>query len=272
MTIRHAILNGKLEPAATLRVSPLSEGFQFGYGVFTTLRLIGGRPALLTEHHRRLSEQAGALGLGPISAPDTLRARCLELARAEGMTDGAVRVTLFRDIEGVGELIQVRARPYGAEEYRRGLALKRTTAEGGAALAGLKTTAYLRYLLAKRAATAAGFDEALLVDGSGRVLEGATSNVFCVRNGLLVTPPVADGLLPGIVRGAILGGRCGVTAEERSLVWEELVGADEVFVTNSLMGVMPVRGLDAQSLAAVPGPVTERVARAFDELERSSLE
>ena len=272
MTTRHAMLNGKLEPTGTLRVSPLSEGFQFGYGVFTTLRLIGGRPAMLADHHHRLSEQAGALDLGPISALGTLWARCLELAQAEGMTDGAARVTLFRDVDGVGELIQLRPRPYGPDEFRRGFALKRTPAESGAALAGLKTIAYLRYLLAKRAATAAGFDEALLVDGSGRVLEGATSNIFCVRNGLLVTPPAADGLLPGIVRGAILGGRCGVTAEERSLVWEELIGADEVFVTNSLMGVMPVRGLDGQSLAAVPGPVTRRVARAFGELERASLE
>lgn len=272
MTIRHAMLNGRLEPVEALRISPLSEGFQFGYGVFTTLRLIEGRPALLPEHQRRLAGQACELGLGPVADVAALRERCVELARAEGVTDGAARVTLFRDVDGMGELIQLRSRPYGPEVFRNGIALRRTQAEGGASLAGLKTIAYLRYLLAKRAAAAAGFDEALLVDASSRVLEGATSNVFCVRGGVLTTPPVSDGLLPGVVRGAIVAGRCGVAVEERSLSWGELLEAEEVFVTNSLMGVMPVRAIEGQRIARVPGTVTGRLARAFDELERASLE
>ncbi len=266
------MLNGRIEHAGALRISPLSEGFQFGYGVFTTLRLVGGRPAMMTEHHGRLTVQAAALDLGRPSEIAELKERCLMLAREAGACDGALRITWFRDVEGTSELIQLRPTTYAPELYRLGARLYRVEAEGGATLSGLKTIAYLRFLRAKRAAAGAGFDEALLVTAGGRVLEGATTNVFCVLEGVLATPPESEGLLPGVVRGAILKGSCGVGALERAITWDELLGAQEVFVTNSVMGVMPVRGLGDRLLASAGGPITREVTKGWAGLEAASLE
>ena len=110
----------------------------------------------------------------------------------------------------------------------------------------MKTLNYGDCILQKRAATARGIDEPLFLNTKGQVAEGATSNIFAVIQGEVVTPPVSCGLLPGVMRDFALR----VTgAKERPLSPEELMQADEVFLTNSLMGAMPARSIDGRSIA-----------------------
>ncbi|HSK02236.1 MAG TPA: aminotransferase class IV, partial [Kofleriaceae bacterium] len=108
-----------------------------------------------------------------------------------------------------------------------------------------------------------GADEAVRLDASGRVVEGATCNLFAVHGGAVATPPVDRGALPGIVRARVLAicAREGIGARVRPLSVRELRGAHEVFVTSSLRGVVPVTRIDHVRLAR--GAITERIAAAY---------
>jgi branched-subunit amino acid aminotransferase/4-amino-4-deoxychorismate lyase len=114
------------------------------------------------------------------------------------------------------------------------------------------------------AGRAAGCEEVLLADGTGALVEGAISNVFCVRGGALVTPAAVFGPLPGIVRAKVLelARREGLAAGEGRVTLDELPAAAEVFLTNSLAGIRPVASLDGRNLPA-PGPVTLRLQAAW---------
>jgi branched-chain amino acid aminotransferase len=131
---------------------------------------------------------------------------------------------------------------------------------------GAKTGAHLPHVLAVRAARAAGAHEAVLVDGRGFVTEGATSNVFAVRRGRLVTPPLAAGILPGVTRGVVLAlaREAGVLADESPLAAAELEGAEEVFITSTTREIVPVTRLGERPVGkGAPGPVTRALHRAF---------
>lgn len=123
-----------------------------------------------------------------------------------------------------------------------------------------KTLAYLDHVIARDLARAAGADEGIRLDAEGRAVEGATSNLFAVVAGAVVTAPTASGVLPGIVRGRVLAAcaREGIPAREAAIAVDELRGATEVFVTSSLRGVVPVTRLDGAARAA--GPITARIA------------
>ncbi|MGE5187285.1 MAG: aminotransferase class IV, partial [Acidobacteriota bacterium] len=133
-----------------------------------------------------------------------------------------------------------------------------------------KTLAYLDHVLARELAAAAGADEAVRLDADGRVAECATSNLFAVISGEVVTPPLA-GVLPGVTRAHVLAvcAELGVPASERPLTVPELRGADEIFVTSALRGVVAVTRLDGVSRPA--GPTTIRLARACSQLMQALI-
>ena len=129
-------------------------------------------------------------------------------------------------------------------------------------------TNYLPNLLAIRAAKARGGAEALVVDAAGRVLEGATSNVFAVVQGKLVTPPESAGILAGITRRYVIDAarRSGLQVDESALPLETLAAADEVFITSSIRELVPVVKVDDRIIrSGVPGPVARQVHRALRE-------
>ncbi|MGC3996094.1 MAG: aminotransferase class IV [Anaeromyxobacter sp.] len=157
-----------------------------------------------------------------------------------------------------------------ARAYAEGVAV--ALARPGTA-AGLdpsaKTGAHLGHVMAVKEARATGAHEALLVDAAGFVTEGSSSNLFTVRDGVLVTPPLAAGILEGVTRGVVLAlARAeGARLEERALRPEDLDAADEVFITSTMREILPVVRVGARKVGAGrPGPVTERLHRAFRRL------
>ena len=262
------LLNGNLLSEQATSVSPLGAGFMSGAGVFTTMRVTSGRVEFLREHAERLTGDAHAIGLSPASEFTVLRERCAACVAANGIENGALKIVWFADADGsASELIIQRAQPYGVEERTRGFRLmtmrcgSRETRE----LSRHKTLNYLEHARAKREAVAAGFDEALWIDERGVVLEGATTNIFAVIDGELVTPDEKAGLLPGVARGVLLGVPRG-TADVRRVatLTEEMLGAaQEIFVTNALMGVMPVRVWERREYDLSKTSVTQEMARLF---------
>lgn len=129
-------------------------------------------------------------------------------------------------------------------------------------LTGHKSLNYLENKLARESARAAGFDEALFVTPAGYVLEGAVSSLFIVKDGHAFTPPLAAGILPGVARARVLALIGAERAHERPVTLDEVLAADEVFITNALMGVMPVCTLDAHKFRA-HSPETSAVRHLF---------
>jgi branched-subunit amino acid aminotransferase/4-amino-4-deoxychorismate lyase len=265
------VLNGRLLAAGEARISPLGDGFMFGLGLFETIKVCDGRPVFFSDHFDRLRRGAGELGLPFAAGAGELRARCARCLSANGLGEGSLKIVVFQDTEGPGELIATRENAYLAEHYEQGFALKPFF--GGqreGKLFSLKTVNYLGNLQAKRAAKAAGCDEPLFIDSAGLLLEGATSNVFVVKGDEALTPPLDGRILPGIARRRVLqllknGRECAVPSRL-------LASADEVFVTNALLGVMPVAAVDRQRYDLNRNPVTKSLMEAYRNLQLHSVE
>jgi branched-subunit amino acid aminotransferase/4-amino-4-deoxychorismate lyase len=152
------------------------------------------------------------------------------------------------------------------EKYREGyrLVVSSTIHFSRGALAGHKTLSYLEFLLAREEAACAGADEALLLNELGNVAECSSANIFCIPGGKLVTPDLGSGILPGVVRDVVTGLAAGegIPVEEKPLPLEELLRAQEVFITSSLRGVMPVSRI-GDKVFSEERPVTERLSSLY---------
>ncbi len=257
------LLDGELLPAAQAKVSALSDGFLFGHGVFETLRAHNGVALHLAAHHARLAASCAALDLASPPCVEELGQRITRLLASARLPNAAVKVARYRELNRTGELITARTLPYSAPDYLRGFRVQTfRQGERDGRLTGHKSLNYLENILARRAAKSAGYDEALFVTPAGRVLEGSASSLFIVKDGHAHTPPLSAGILPGVARARVLALIGPERAHETPLTLAEVLAADEVFLTNALMGVMPVCTLDAHKFRP-HSPETSAVRHLF---------
>ena len=257
-----AAFNGHMVGAGDLRISVLGDGFMFGHGLFETIKVVAGRLVFFDDHLERLTRSAAALELALDSTRDRLRSLCENVIAANALESGNLKVILFQDEDGVGEIVLARAGLYPAEFYARGFRLKTESACARGLLAGHKTLNYFENIAAKRRVVAAGFDEPVFVDASGGVFEGATTNLFVVKGGRVLTPPTDGRILPGVVRGRVLR-QTKLPVEASSVLLRQVLEADEVFVTNALLGIMPVSRVDDRTYDVAKNPVTRELISAF---------
>lgn len=266
-----------LDPDAA-RVPVLDRGFLFGDGVFETLRTAGGCPVLWRPHLARLRRSAAGIGFEVPWTDAELRAAADATHHATRNDDSVLRIVVTR---GSGPLmldprrardplLVILALPLALPDeasYLQGLRARivdLTRVPASALDPALKTANYLPNIQALRQASAAGDDDAILVNLAGRIAEGATSNVFAVIAGALRTPPLSEGILPGITRAAVLARaeHLGIPAAEAPLTPDELRAADEVFLTSSVRGPIAVTALDGRPVGpGREGPVTARIRR-----------
>ena len=265
------ILNGHLRSDHAATISPLHEGFLYGHGLFETIKVIAGRPVFFSAHHARLTASARAIDL-PCTLPlDDLRERILTLINANALREGSVKVAIFNQEDETGELIMTRPLVYSAETYARGFRLQtRRTGQRINSLSGHKTLNYLENIRARRAAIAAGCDEMLFIDATGQVIEGAGTNLFVVRDGIALTPPLSVGPLPGIARGLVLALLGPERSREAPIDIALLHDATEVFVTNALMGVMPVSRIENHDYDVLKNPFTRALQENYRVAERKN--
>lgn len=266
-------LDGRIVRGAEATVSVFDRGARDGGGLFETLRVYGGRPFAWTRHLERLVLSAAELGFPVPAAPATLRAAVDALLAEQGLADAVVRVTITRGVAGgrptrAGAWVE--AEPLGGRLWAgtrggAGSAIVSTPPFEPGWLGRHKTTSRLAWDLAREQARAAGVDEALLVAPGAGVLEGAASNVFVVRDGEVVTPPLSLPVLPGVTRAIVLRlcAELGLRHREGPLGPEQLRGAGEVFLTNSVQEVLPLARLDGRELP--DRAVGERLLAAYRE-------
>ena len=266
--------NGRLVEAAEVRISPADAGLLAGDGLFETLRVEGGRARDVPAHLERLAAGLARVGIALPEDGETLAAAVARVAAAAPRPLARLRLTVTRGEDPGGAAAEptrlIQAWPYTApseDEIRQGAAallLADLRLDAGGPLAGLKSLSYQAFRLALRRAAEAGCREALLCNQDGRLAEGARSNLVVVQGGRALTPPLADGALPGTVRRRLL--EEGLLAE-RSLTPDDLPWADEVLLLNSLIGVLPVGRMvrPAGSRKVRTGAVAGRLRQAWEE-------
>jgi branched-chain amino acid aminotransferase len=276
-------LNGRLLPLEQAHLSPLDYGFLYGYGLFETLRAYGGRVFRLPQHIERLQDSAAKLNMPPLrhdlaqAVNKTLGANKLRDARirlAVSIGPGGMTPNTRHCQNPTVLVTAVEYQPYPQEVYGQGF--KAVTSSlvrySRSPLAGIKSANYLENMLARREAVTAGADEALRFNERGCMAEASMSNVFLVLQGGLVTPSLDSGILPGITRRAVieLAPSLNIDVIEREVAKEELLQANEAFLTNSLIEVMPLTAVDSQPVASgQPGSVTKQLMTAYRELVAS---
>jgi branched-chain amino acid aminotransferase len=272
--VASVFLDGAVVEAAAARVPITDRGLLYGDGVFEVLRTANGRPFLLERHVARLHAGAAAIALVPPAADAITDAVARTLAALGG--DARIRIVVTRGDAplatrladaGPARLIVIaeRLRLPAADADAHGIALAtvgRRMPPAAALDPRIKALAYLDRVLALDEARRAGADEAIRLDEGGRVAECATANIFLVIAGVVTTPP-AVAALPGVTRGVVLeeAAAAGVAIREHAPTPDELAGADEVFVTSAVRGVMPVASIDG--VVRIPGPVTRMLVERY---------
>ncbi|HTR15423.1 MAG TPA: aminotransferase class IV [Acetobacteraceae bacterium] len=246
-------LNGALLPAAEARIDPADRGFTLGDGLFETIRIAAGRPRHLSRHLARLCAGAELLDM-PLPWPDdAIGAALIELAAATRLAEAAARLTLSRGPGPRGlvpppaptptVLITVAPLPPPSGPVRA-VFCGVTRRNEASPLSRIKSTNTLDAILARQEAERRGAGEAILLNTRGLVAEATAANIFVRQGGRWLTPPVADGALPGITRGLLLE-RADVA--EASLAPADLMDSEGVVLTSSL-GVRMVAALEGQAL------------------------
>jgi branched-chain amino acid aminotransferase len=273
-------LNGEFVPRDGARVSVDDSGFLHGAGLFETMRAAAGRVFRLDRHLDRMVRSAEALHM-PIERSVLPRSEDFEsLLERNELLSGRVRLTVTcGSVFGHGDTAPAPTvcatvtgqADYPADQYKTGVAvlIARQQVSPTDPLAGHKTTNYLPRLLALRAAQGNRCSEALWFTPQNLLAEASVSNVFIVRDGGVATPPVETPVLPGIARATVLElcARDGIPADERALTIDVLLDADEVFLTNSIMQVMPVVRVERRDIGSGrPGPVAGQLLAAYRDL------
>lgn len=270
-------VNGERQPAGAWHVSGRDRGFTLADGLFETMRIRRGRVFRLDRHLARIERSLATL---KIPVPPQLR----EWVRAalSGDGDASLRLTVTRGVGAPGVPPPVDVHPtvivavnplplFPASLYEEGLTAHVASGRRNehAMTAGLKTLAYTDAVAALLEARGAGAEEALFLDTASHCSEATASNLFIVSGGAIVTPPISCAALPGITRAAVLelARAAAVPAAERAFGLEELLRADEAFLTSSLRGLAPLVRVGGRRIGSGrPGDTTRRLAAAYAEV------
>lgn len=246
--------NGRLVSASEAVLAPVDHGFLYGHGLFETMRVYHGRVFRLREHINRLEAAADFLGWPKLPPYAELSDAITSVLNRNQLTDASVRLTCSRgqgtprpDPGSCGQpAIVVFASPLPLPPAGWSVTTVALRRNLSSPLVSIKSANYLDNILAKQTARAKGTEEALMLNTDGFVAEGSMSNVFMASKGRLITPDIHSGILPGITRSTIieLAKAAGMIVEERQVSPEELAAADEIFLTSSIMEVIPVKMLD----------------------------
>jgi len=279
-------VNGKLYDKEDATVSVFDHGLLYGDGVFEGIRSYAGKVFKLSEHIDRLWDSAKAIWLEiPLSKQEMAKVIEDTLA-ANGIEDGYIRAIVTRGRGTLGLdpnkcsdpqviVITDRIELYPPELYEKGLEIitVSTSRNHPAALnPRIKSLNYLNNILAKIEGLQAGCIEALMLNNKGEVAECTGDNLFLVRDGRILTPPMEAGILEGITRDTVIGlaRDRGIDVREVPLTKHDVYIADECFLTGTAAEVIPVVKVDSRGIGnATPGAITRDLMERFHELTRN---
>jgi branched-chain amino acid aminotransferase len=273
-------IDGEFLPKAEAKVSVFDHGLLYGDGVFEGIRSYNSRVFKLDEHLERLYDSAKSIMLQIPIPIETMKETVLETLRRNHLREAYIRLVVTR---GVGDLgldpdkcpkpsiiiIADKITLYPQKFYEDGLEIVTVSVRRNYSEAinpRIKSLNYLNNILAKIEGKQSGAEEVLMLNAEGYVVECSGDNIFWVKNGVLVTPPVHIGILEGVTRNSVidLARDAGMQVEERVFTRHDLYIADECFLTGTAAEVIPVVKIDRRAIGdGQPGKVTEKLIAAF---------
>lgn len=273
MIHRHVFHNHRIVPIEKVRLSPGQAGLLSGWGLFTTLRILEGEAFAFERHWRRLEKDAARTRVPFLFDAEEIRGHLHELVRANGVREGTARIYVVYNQVGfwqsdeplppVDLLLYTAGLPPCRQPAR--LTLREHGRHAASPLAGVKVTSWLNNVWNLAEAQQGGFDEVVLLNERGEAAECTAANIFCAREGKVLTPPRDSGCLEGVTRAILLeiAPGVGVPIREQTLRPEDLFAADEVFISSTNRSLLGVGEIAGHRFASAPGPITQRLERAF---------
>jgi len=274
--VQKVFLNNGIIDSSQASISCADGGFLYGAGLFETMRASNGVVFALDDHLDRLFSSAEKLKINLRGDKKFFADAVYETLNANELKEARIRLTATSGAVGAENpeptllITAVNFEPYPKEYYDKGIMVILNSYRQNPAdvLAGHKTTSYFSRISALGMAHQKRAAEALWFTIDGRLSEGCVSNVFIVKDSVLFTPSLETGVLPGIARKTVLNlaAKNSIKAEEKDLSIDDLLEADEVFITNVIMQVMPVIKIEAHDVGkAKPGPITKKMAVLYTE-------
>lgn len=263
-------VNGVLLNQNSPCILPESQGFVYGYGLFETLKIHGGKILFFHEHLERLKSGCETLNIFMKYDENMIKNYCYELIRTNKLSFGAIKILYSKNNKDYDLIISNRDIKYEDELYEKGFYLGFTEIKRNpyTRLTYVKSNNYLENILAREEGIEKGDDEVIFLNVEGKICEGAISNIFFVKNEIIHTPSISCGLLPGIMREKIieLAKKLKLEMKVGQYSKVDLLNADEIFVTNSLMDIMPVSKLGNKTLDLKKNMVTQVLQSEFKRL------
>ena len=273
MLHRFVFHNTKLMPIEEVRLSPGQAGLLNGWGLFTTLHIFDGVPFAFERHWRRLERDSARTHCPFPFDAEKVRGYLGEVIRANHVKEGCARIyAVYNQIghwrsDESFPMVDLFLCSTDLPTYRQParLSLREHGRHAASPLAGTKVTSWLNNVWNYYEAQQGGFDEVVLLNERGEVSECTAANIFCVRGAHVSTPPLSSGCLEGITRSILLeiGPRASVICEEAALRPADLFSADEIFISSSNRNLLAVGEIAGHRYLNAPGPITERLDKAF---------
>ena len=278
-------LNGRLIQRSRAKISALDYGFLYGFGLFETMRAYKGKVFRLDKHLSRLATSANVLDLSidemelKDAVMDTIKANKLGNARVRitvSPGEGAINADPRTCRKSTVLVMAEKYIPFTQQVYRDGFRaiISSFRRNNQSLLSGLKSTSYLMSVMAKQEARLAEADEAICLNEKGLLSEASMSNIFVVAGGILRTPGLDSGILPGITRQVVLelASQMGINCFESDIELGDLYKAEEAFLTSSLLEIMPLTRVGDKRIGdGRVGNITEKLITAYKQLVSGEL-
>ncbi len=264
--------NGKFLAAEDAKIPVSSLGLLMGLGLFETMRSYNKKIVYLDKHLTRIKNSCKLINLKFPYSISKLKNSIKKTVELNAIQDAYVRLTLCKSVSGTDCIILLKKyTPFQLAKYKKGFSaiVSRFLQDENSLLSQIKTTNRMIYEIALQEAKLAGCDEALFLNNKGFIAEASRSNVFLVKNQEIFTPSLQCGCLDGITRRVILdlAKKHHLKASEGNFTLQELYYADEAFLTNSLIGIMPLTCIEKHAIGkAGRGETTEFLIKKYDSL------
>lgn len=267
------LYNDHIHPAGEKILTPGQIGLLSGWGIFTTLRIYDGIPFAFERHWKRLVRDAGLLHIELPPDPNAVRSNLLRLIEANSAPQATMRVCVVRSQGGfwagpgsdnASDLIALTSDVQGWDPPVA-LDVAQNGRHADSPFAGTKTLSWAWNLTLAETANQNGFAEVILLNERGEVAECTSANIFAAKNGVTYTPPLSSGPLPGVTRAVMLD-ELDLPVEEKILFVDDLINADEVFITSTtreLMQVDRIQGRQIAPTSRTEWPVMEKLQKAL---------
>lgn len=264
------ILNGRVYENQEETISPTSQAMMFGYGLFETLKVLNGKILFFDEHFERLKSGCKTLKLSLHTEKLEIKRDCYKLLKLKNVENGVLKVLYAKNNNRNYLLLTTRENPYTEQDYLKGFKLTFSEQKRNqhSILTFIKSNNYMENILVKEDALELGFDEVIFTNTDNHLAEGAASNIFWIKNQVIHTPSIECGLLPGIVREKVLISleRLGLEVKVGKFNRENIMDSEEVFITNSLMDIMPVCKIEKVQFKIGQNTITEKIICEYNRL------